>query len=81
MLWRWLVRRYRVERALWDCYWRAGKRGDWTSYEYCERHSWAVRIYWRLVYYVGSFLLVMLLGMAIDGFLTFMDRLRDLLWM
>ena len=58
-----------------------GKRGDWTSYEYCERHSWAVRIYWRLVYYGGSFLLVMLSGMAIDGFLTFMDRLRDLLWM
>ena len=80
-MWDWLVRRVRVELALWDCYWWAWDHRDWDSFDYCEEHSWVVRIYWRLVYYGGSFLLVMLSGMAIDGFLTFMDRLRDLLWM
>ena len=39
MLWRWIVRRARVEVALWQCYWGARRRGDWWSAEYCARHS------------------------------------------
>ena len=45
MLWRWMVRRYRVEVALWNCYWWARSHYDSYSEWYCMRHSWAVRTF------------------------------------
>ena len=63
MLWRWIVRRFRVEVALWQCYWGARRRGDWWSAEYCDRHS--------VLIWVLSMLAIaavcILLPLALDG--------------
>ena len=58
MLWDWLVRRYRVERALWDCYWWAWDHQDWDSFDFCEEHSWTVRLFWYGVYAAVMFVTV-----------------------
>jgi hypothetical protein len=45
----WLVRMWRVEVALWVCYWRAMERGDRYSYRYCADHSLLVTLFWIAV--------------------------------
>ncbi|WP_425059353.1 hypothetical protein SCACP_40410 [Sporomusa carbonis] len=42
----WLVRWWRVEVALWVCYWGALRRGDKYSYQYCAEHSLLVSAFW-----------------------------------
>ena len=74
MLWDWLVRRVRVEMALWDCYWWAWDHRDWDSFYYCEEHSWAVRLFWRAVEVAVVFVLVSAV-FVIEGLLR---RLRYL---
>ena len=63
MLWRWIVRRFRVEVALWQCYWGARRRGDWWSAEYCALHSILLWVMGVLV--VAA--VFMLLPLALDG--------------
>ena len=63
MLWRWIVRRVRVEVALWQCYWGAQRRGDWWSAEYCARHS--ILLWVMGVLMVAAF--CTLLPLALDG--------------
>jgi hypothetical protein len=63
MLWRWIVRRVRVEVALWQCYWGARRRGDWWSWEYCARHSILLRVMEVLVVVA----LCILLPLTLDG--------------
>ena len=56
----WLVRRFRVEVALWQCYWRA-REYDEYSREYCFEHSWLVCGFWSAVVIfilLGLFVLV-----------------------
>lgn len=62
MLWRWLVRRWRVELALWECYWGAPEFDVWSRW-YCMKHSWLLRIYWALVYLGG----VLIIGIVLQG--------------
>ena len=52
MLWRWLVRTYGVETALWLCYWESKKLGYAFSVLYCYKHSWLVRNYSKVLFYV-----------------------------
>ena len=61
MLWRWLVRRYRVEVALWKC-WRWARRWDGDRYSawYCYHHSWFVRNYEMVLIY--GVIMVIVLG-------------------
>ena len=63
MLWRWIVRRVRVEVAFWQCYWGSRRRGDWWSAEYCARHSVLLWLFGVLV--VAAFCI--LLPLALDG--------------
>ena len=63
MLWSWLVRRVRVEVALWQCYWGSRRRGDWWSAEYCARHS--ILLWGMGVLVVAA--VFMLLPLALDG--------------
>ena len=63
MLWRWIVRRARVEVALWQCYWGARRRGDWWSAEYCARNSILILIFSMLA--IAAF--CMLLPLALEG--------------
>ena len=57
-MWDWLVRRVRVELALWDCYWWAWDHRDWDSFDYCEEHSCLVRLFWYGVYAAVMFVTV-----------------------
>ena len=57
-MWDWLVRRVRVELALWDCYWWAWDHRDWDSFDFCEERSWAVRLFWYGVYAAVMFVTV-----------------------
>ena len=63
MLWSWIVRRFRVEVALWKCYWGARRRGDWWSAEYCGSHSLLLWLFGVLVVAV----VCILLPLALDG--------------
>ena len=67
MLWRWIVRRFRVEVALWQCYWGARRRGDWWSAEYCALHSILLWVMGVLV--VAGFCTLLPLGLDGLGFL------------
>ena len=60
MLWRWMVRRYRVEVALWQCYWGAPEYDVWSR-RYCVEHSWLLRIYGALVYLCGYLVIMFVL--------------------
>ena len=57
-MWDWLVRRVRVELALWDCYWWAWDHRDWDSFDYCEEHSYLVQLFWYGVYAAVMFVTV-----------------------
>ena len=72
MLWRWLVRRYRVEKALWDCYWWAGSHYDSYSQWYCARHSRAIRLLVLLVLVVAN----LVLAFTIHGVAALLDLRR-----
>ena len=67
MLWSWIVRRVRVEVALWQCYWGARRRGDWWSAEYCALHSILLWVMGVLV--VAGFCTLLPLGLDGLGFL------------
>ena len=70
MLWRWLVRRWRVEVALWQCYWWSKKwERDKYSMWYCYHHSWFVRNY-SMILTCGGFILFVL------GYSFWKTRLR-----
>ena len=59
-MWDRLVRRWRVELALWECYWGAPE-GDDFSQNYCCEHSWLVSGFWLLAVtavMLGLYLLV-----------------------
>ena len=45
-MWDYLVRRWRVEAALWVCYWNAMVRGDRPSIRYCADHSLLLTVFW-----------------------------------
>ena len=55
----WLVRWWRVEVALWTCYWDALRRGDRYSYQYCAEHSLLVFAFW-LIMLLAPFMLMAL---------------------
>ncbi|WP_333593654.1 hypothetical protein [Anaerospora hongkongensis] len=48
----WFMRMWRVQVALWLCYWRAWDRGDRYTYEYCGDRSIFVSIFWILMLFV-----------------------------
>ena len=73
-MWDWLVRRVRVELALWDCYWWAWDHRDWDSFDYCEEHSWAVRLFWYGVYAAVMFVTVTALRGISDRSAVLMGR-------
>lgn len=60
-MWDTIVRRWRVELALWECYWDALRRGDQYSYRYYADHSLLVGLFWVLVLCV-PFMLAYLFG-------------------
>lgn len=67
MLWRWIVRKVRVEVALWQCYWGARQRGDWWSWEYCAQHS---ILFWVMeVLVVAAFCILLPFALGGAGFL------------
>ena len=45
-MWDYLVRRWRVETALWECYWNALDRDDRPSIRYCADHSLLLSAFW-----------------------------------
>ena len=73
-MWDWLVRRVRVELALWDCYWWAWDHRDWDSFDYCEEHSWAVRLLGLLILVAAN----IVFAFALHGFGALLERLRYL---
>ena len=58
MLWRWMVRKVRVEVALWQCYWWAKSHGDAYSEWYCLQHSGAIFCFRILEFVVGLYVYV-----------------------
>ena len=56
-MWDYLVRRWRVEVALWVCYWNAINRDDQFSIRYCAEHSLLVFAFWLIVLMCGIFAL------------------------
>jgi len=48
-MWDYLVRRWRVEAALWICYWNALERDDRPSIRYCADHSLLLSVFWLVV--------------------------------
>ena len=48
-MWDYLVRRWRVETALWECYWNALDRDDRPSIRYCTDHSLLLSAFWLVV--------------------------------
>ena len=73
-MWDWLVRRVRVELALWDCYWWAWDHRDWDSFDYCEEHSCLVQLFWNGVYAAVMFVTVT----ALCWISKLFERLRSL---
>ena len=54
-MWDYLARRWRVEVALWVCYWNALGQEDQASLRYCADHSLLLSAFW-LVTLVGGLL-------------------------
>lgn len=52
-MWDYLVRRWRVEAALWVCYWNALDRDDWPSIRYCADHSVLLSVFWLVALISG----------------------------
>lgn len=52
-MWDYLVRRWRVEAALWICYWNALERVDRPSIRYCADHSLLLSVF-SLVMLIGG---------------------------
>lgn len=48
-MWNYLVRQWRVEAALWVCYWNALDRDDRPSIRYCADHSLLLSVFWLAV--------------------------------
>ena len=61
-MWDYLVRRWRVEAALWVCYWNALERKDQASIRYCADHSLLLSVFW-LVILIGG---LMAFGMVVQ---------------
>ncbi|MEM5769755.1 MAG: hypothetical protein AAGU23_11265 [Bacillota bacterium] len=53
-MWDWFVRMWRIEWALWVCYWRALERDDHQSVRYCADHSLLVSVFWLVMILAGT---------------------------
>ncbi len=61
-MWDEIVRGWRVEAALWVCYWNALDRKDQASVRYCADHSLLLSVFWLVVLAGG----VLTLGMVVQ---------------
>lgn len=61
IMFEWLMRWWRVEIALFLCYFDSWQRGDNVSFRYCAHKSKLVSGFWIAIYFMGQFIVGCLL--------------------
>lgn len=76
MVWDWLVRRVRVEVALWQTYWWARLFHDRYNERYCAKHSVLIQALGRLQFIAVLIVSLVIFSLALEGLWFFTRDLQ-----